>query len=140
MGKYNQATVAEIGDNSEKMCTTYFECFVYNASTAPLFYKFNIPVVRDIINIQIGRFMYLNSIGKLPPPLLGLFRSNNTYHSYLTRNRMDPHYEIHAFEISRTFIHQGPKLWSQLPIDIRNSRNVSIFMKLIKKHYILKYS
>ena len=95
--------------------------------------------MRDIINIQIGRFMYLNSIGKLPSPLHEIFRSNNTVHNYLTRNRMNPHFERHAFEISKTFIHQGPKLWSQLPNDIRISRNVRIFMRLLKRHYILQY-
>ena len=41
--------------------------------------------------------------------------------------------------VFKTFIHQGPKLWQELPFDIQNSKSLIIFNKIIKKYFINMY-
>ena len=68
--------------------------------------------------------------------IMNIFTPNSGVHNYNTRQRSVPHVNARTNMVSKTFIHQGPKLWQELPFDIQNSKSLTIFNTRIKKNYI----
>ena len=66
--------------------------------------------------------------------------SREGVHNYNTRQKYFPHVNTRRTNMaSKTFIHQGPKLWQELPFDIQNSKSLIIFNTRIKKYFINMY-
>ena len=84
--------------------------------------------------------MFQNSKNELPPPLQRLFTPNTNVHTHFTRHRNNPHIEHRSsYIISKMFVHKGPKLWFELPTDIKEVNNKKLFTKKLKKLYINDY-
>ena len=112
----------------------------YNAPSTPLFKKLNIPKLLDMFNIELGKFIYCFYTNKLPDPLLQLFIRNVEVHNIDTRNKMNPRITSGKYNItSRTFIHQGPKLWAELPINLKHAISVKSFKFKTKQIYLNNY-
>ena len=112
----------------------------YNHPTSSLFKSLAIPRLNDIFNISLGKFMFQNSKNELPPPLQRLFTPNTNVHTHFTRHRNNPHIEHRSsYIISKMFVHKGPKLWFELPTDIKEVNNKKLFTKHLKKLYINDY-
>ena len=93
-----------------------------------------------LFKIQICKFMYLFINSMLPESLMNIFTPNSGVHNYNTRQKYFPHVNTRRTNmVSKTFIHQGPKLWQELPFDIQNSKSLIIFNKIIKKYFINIY-
>ena len=75
--------------------------------------KLNIPKVDDLFKIQICKFMYLFINCMLPESFMNIFTPP---HVKTRRTNM----------VSKTLIHQGPKLWQELPFDIQNSKSCKL--------------
>jgi len=94
----------------QKQCLRNICNAKYNIDTTSLFKKQSILKLNDIINMQLGKLMYM-SIHKLaPPPVCSIFTLNTELHTHNTRRRHDPHIETRSSNIiSRTFKHKAPK-------------------------------
>jgi len=83
-------------------------------------------------------FKCINNIA--PPPLSALFSKNTDVHSYATRNKDNPRIDIaNSMIVSRTFLYRGPKLWAEIPIEIRSSISLKSFAYKLKQLYSQKY-
>ena len=112
----------------------------YNAHSDPLFKKLAIPKLVDVHKIQLCKFMFCYLHERLPTPLLTIFATNVEIHNYKTRRQFDPHVQMrHTSNIAKTFIHQSPKLWLELPIVIKSSNTTNSFSNRLKKHLISQY-
>ena len=111
----------------------------YNVHTSVLYKKLNIPKVDDLFKIQICKFMYLLINCMLPESLMNIFTPSSGVHNYNTRQKYFSHVNTRTNMVSKTFIHQGPKLWQELPFDIQNSKSLIIFNKRIKKYFMNIY-
>ena len=78
--------------------------------------------------------MFQNSKNELPLPLQTLFTPNTNVHTHFTRHRNNPHIEHRSsYNISKMFVHKGPKLSFELPTDIKEVNNKKLFTKKLKK-------
>ena len=112
----------------------------YNEPSTPLFKYLHIPKIADIFNIQLCKFMFLYSTGMLVESLQTIFTTNSNIHSHNTRHCRDPHVVTRQTScIARTFIHRAPKVWLDLPINIRTITSIDHFSSQVKKHFISLY-
>ena len=112
----------------------------YNAPSTPLFKKLNIPKLYDMYSIELGKFMYCFYTDRLPQPLSTLFTRNIDIHNRNTRNKFDPRITTSKLNItSRTFLHQGPKLWSELHDNTKHAISINSFKFKIRQQYINNY-
>lgn len=112
----------------------------YNHESAPLFKQLNVLRLEDILKLQLGKFMYSYVNGLLPQSLQTLFTTNASVHEHNTRHRSSAHIvATNNSSIARTFVHEGPKMWLSLPLNIRNSMSKNSFNFKIKKHLINQY-
>jgi hypothetical protein len=109
----------------------------YNQATAPLFKKLKILKLDDIFSQSLCKFMYSFTKGILPSSLQFLFIANTDVHNHNTRHRNDPHVTASQNSaMSRTFIHQGPKVWLDLPQQIKNCASSKSFIYNAKKFLV----
>jgi hypothetical protein len=109
----------------------------YNQATAPLFKKLKILKLDDIFSQSLCKFMYSFTKGILPSSLQFLFIANTDVHNHNTRRRNDPHVTASQNSaMSRTFIHQGPKVWLDLPQQIKNCASSKSFIYNAKKFLV----
>jgi hypothetical protein len=112
----------------------------YNAHSDPLFKRLAIPKLIDVNKIQLCKFMFCYIHEQLPTPLLTIFATNVEIHNYKTRRQFDPHVQMrHSSNIAKTFIHQSPKLWLELPIVIKSSNTAKSFSNRLTKYLISQY-
>jgi len=112
----------------------------YNAHTNPLFKQLNVAKLDDLYKLQIAKYMYNFFTKTLPPPLTTLFTSNDTIHTYDTRNKQNPH--VAQRRISRTsksLRHKGPEIWYSIPKEIISKKTIKSFSKQLKKSFINNY-
>jgi len=112
----------------------------YNAHTKPLFKNLGILTFNDMFKLQIDKFMYESSHNTLPTNFVDIFEYNYNIHNHNTRQRHEPHIAMRETAFAgNTFIHQGPKLWPQIPVEIRESRNTQSFTRKIKIAMLKEY-
>ena len=84
--------------------------------------------------------MYYFVTNKLPVSLSSLFTRNTEIHNFNTRNRHNPRITSGKNNTtSRTFLHQGPKLWSALPNNITSATSIKSFRYKLKQSYLTSY-
>ena len=112
--------------------------------TPPLFQKLNILNIFDIFKVQVGKLVYesLNCIG-LMQKIIKFTRASEV-HTHNTRYSSDGnHYNPYARTTRyglRSLQIEGGKLWSTIPITIKNSNSKTAFIRLlIKKYIVTKY-
>ena len=112
----------------------------YNEHSSPLLKKLGVPQLKDLHKIQLCRLMYNFTHDILPRSSLSdLFITNANVHAHNTRQRDDPHISRKTSFHSRTFVHQGPKLWMDLPTDIKQAVTLKSFTHHVKNHFINSY-
>ena len=104
----------------------------YTAHTGPLFRKLNILTIYQIYKYQLGCYMYKILNNYLPRLDHQLFVPNSSLHIYNTRQRD----HLHTFHCrtkcrQNTINYQGPKLWNELPIELKSVPSIYIF----KRHF-----
>ena len=103
----------------------------YLEHTNPLFYRTGILKLDDVYKLNVGVFMYgqvlSNSVATLD-------------HPYNTRHRIDPLPSFHRLTQSqRSLSFQGPLIWNQIPLQIRNSSSLKVFKRDFKKYMLETY-
>jgi hypothetical protein len=112
----------------------------YNATALPLYKNLKIPTLKDIYNIELGKFMYLHNNKQLPPSLMRCFTLNESVHTHNTRHIHDPHILTRKSNImSRSFLCKGPEMWLNLPTLIKSSGSRNSFKSQIKGYFLSKY-
>ena len=113
----------------------------YNEHTPPLFKKVLIPTLMDLFKIQMGKFIFSYVHHELPVSLVRIFARNTELHSYPTRQCNDLHIRpVKTDIVFRSFIHQGPDIWSKLPANLKQAKSICSFGTRLRKYYIEKYS
>ena len=84
--------------------------------------------------------MYQYNSNALPDIFNGIFHTNDSYHSHFTRHRTDFHQFLPRTSISQNSLRcNGIKLWNDLDNDIKRSKTVDKFKKLMKKNMLMQY-
>ena len=58
----------------------------YRSHTGPIFAKYNVLTVTDMHTLELGTFMYRNSVNELPSSFNTYFTKRSEVHNYLTRH------------------------------------------------------
>ena len=100
----------------------------YNASTSPIFKKFRILKLDDLIDLNLAKLAYNFSRHDLPLPILSLFNANTFSHRYFTRYALQPMIEKHrTTTYNKSFLCRSPALLHSLSKDIVNSESITSF-------------
>ena len=94
----------------------------FDSPSKPLFQKLGLLEFHSIYQLQLGKLMYLHNKGLINLPLKLTPLEN--FHNYNTRAKANLNYTLpHAqTNISlRSFSFAGPKLWNNIPIQIKKS-------------------
>ena len=101
------------------------------AHTTPLFHQLKILKLNDI-------FRYFTSVQMFKSINLGLFANE---HQHFTRNRDLARPLYHRLTSTQhSFTHNGPKIWNELPYDIRSIDSLRLFKKKLKQFLLNQYS
>ena len=97
--------------------------------TSPLFSRFNLLKLADIYNYSVAVYMFKNKNN---------FSSNN--HTYGTRNRNQLVSMYHRLtQTQKSISFMGPKIWNELPAEIREIDCINVFKKSVKNWYSRNY-
>ncbi len=84
--------------------------------------------------------MYQVTNKTLPHTLLNMFTMNNDVHNHLTRNRNDPRTRLRrTAKAEQSIIYKGPKLWCNLPPDLKQCKTLHCLSRALKKQLIGLY-
>ena len=112
----------------------------YDAHSNPFFARSNILKLEDLWEFELCKFVFDALHGFLPKPLSSLYMFNATVHSYITRQSRNPHVvSIRTLIARNSPSHQGPMVWSRVPVDIRNLNNRNSFKHSLKRHFLRTY-
>ena len=110
----------------------------YNAHTDVLFKQSKILKLKEMVEMEILKSVYLFTKNQLPQPLMKVFSCNVT--SYHTRQKYVPRKrKCNHDPLSKSFIAKGPRLWDDIPTDLRNSAHIKFFCSKLKNIMIEKY-
>lgn len=105
----------------------------YNDPTSPMYKSMNILKLKDLFIHEQYMFMYSFVNKLLPDPLLNLYEYHYDVHMYNTRHANDPRPpQANSSILTRSFLYQAPKLWSNLSDNLKHSRSRNIFKRRIK--------
>ena len=94
-----------------------------------------------MLNLEIAKLCFKFKNNLLPSSLSNLYTSTNLIHSHNTRSSQ------HSFFLNRqnssqglcSLSYLGTKLWSTIPINIKNSKTLSNFTVKMKLHLLSNY-
>ena len=69
----------------------------------------------------------------LPSPLSSLFVLNSDCHQYLTRQKDNLHLHTHKYSFSLRV--QGPQIWNDIPLSLRNSLTLSSYKYKLRDYF-----
>ena len=62
-------------------------------------------------------------------------------HNLNTRSSRSLVPQYHRLTLTQHAVsYKGPKVWNDLPMNIKGTRNISVFKKLLKEYFIEKYA
>ena len=98
----------------------------------PIFYNLKLMKFIDIYNYNLGVYMFKN---------IGNFESNFRVNPYLTRSgdHYAPNFQRLSLTQNQSIKFQAPKLWYQIPLEIRQCRSLTSFKKRYRSFLINKY-
>ena len=102
-------------------------CFKKNDEhTEPLFKELGILPLDKSIELKYAKFMWKLHNGLLPESLSKNFRSNPRSGYSISHSRLE--------SLSKFVLFAGPKLWRDLPNDLRKKPSLVSFTKAYKRH------
>ena len=124
----------------QNKCVRHICKLSYNESTSSSIKKLGIVKISHIFKIQLGKLMYSFSNGQLPKSLLCLFTQNVDVHQHNTRHHKDPHVVSRKSSVvSKSFIHAAPKIWFELPANIKACKTTKSFKYKLKSYFVDQY-
>lgn len=118
--------------------------FVFHANflahTAPIFYQLKLLNIFDLYNMNIAIFMYLCFNNLIPKSISICFKLKSEIHDYNTRNPLDYNLPLARTNISMNSIfYKGPKIWNDLPLNIKSSPSLNVFKRRYKELLLERY-
>jgi len=105
----------------------------YNTHTKPLFNKLNLLNIDQIKYLQICELMYRYEKNLLPSAFISLFTSSTqTIQTRSNRSYLCPYVRTNVRKFSIGY--QGPLIWNNLPITIKNATGFPQFKKLTRAY------
>ena len=112
----------------------------FRTHTNPLFHSHRILKLEDIYNFQLGTLMHNLKAGVLPLALANLFKTNNQFHQYATRNASAYHLpKVRTTFTFNTLVCTGPRFWNSLDANIKQSVSLSVFKQKLKAYFLNNY-
>ena len=108
----------------------------------PLFKKQNLLCFDDIVELEIGKFMFSVENRILDPIFLEMFEKTNERHTRCTRQatRNDfIHPKTKLSVVKRTITYTGVTTWNKIPSEIKISKTKAMFSKKLSYHLRQKY-
>ena len=124
------------------------------AHTAPLFKELKILKLKDIYELRIIQFLYDSINGISPIQFKSWFTLSANLHSHATRtNSTNLEDNSELTETNNLFIPYvrttyyglksikvtGPKIWNNIPHNIKNIESRNVFIRTLKRHLLLQY-
>ena len=102
----------------------------FRENTSPLFKRLNLLKIEDIYKYNLLIHMH----GQISKGAFG------PLHDINTRNRSEPQSVFHRLTLCQHSVSfMGPKLWGQLPANIKEIKNVHSFKRTLKRYVIDQY-
>ena len=109
----------------------------YLSHSNPLFVKLKILPIFQLYEYNLGIFMFLFNKEMLPEIFSSLFIKNIDIHEYNTRSKLHFRVQYGRTSFSHSLVtYQGPKLWNDLPSNIKNSLSLNSFKRKFKKNLL----
>ena len=108
----------------------------------PLFKKQNLLFFDDIVELEIGKFMYTVENRTLDAIFLDMFEKTNQRHTRCTRQATRNDFILPKTKLSvvkRTIKYTGAITWNKIPSPIKNSKTKATFSKKFSEHLRQKY-
>ncbi len=106
----------------------------------PLYCKIKVLPLDILISIEYGKTMYKFQKKLLPPVFDSYF--NKPSHSHSTRFSSNNNFCLTRAESAKDYSllrYIGPKTWLQIPINIRESLSLKVFVNSYRNHLIGNY-
>ena len=107
----------------------------YLHPTKLLFEEYKMLNIFDLYKKEAAIFMYKYKTGQLPSSFDGLFTINGYNHTYDTRKKEDFRIPMRK---GKNIFTTGPKIWNDLPNDLKEAKNLTTFKLRVKKHLLGK--
>ena len=102
----------------------------------------NLLCFDDIVELEIGKFMYSIENKTLDTTFLEMFQKTNKRHTRCTRQASRNDFVPPKTRLSttkRTIIYTGAITWNRIPSEIKNSKSKATFCKAFSKYLREKY-
>ena len=119
----------------QKKAVRYIDNAKYNTHTDPLFCKFKILKVPDIVDYNCGTFMYKLTNNLLPTSFYNTFTKIRNFERSLNYQLQNTTKKSLQSFPSYTL----PKLWNGLPLQLKRSNSLNIFKRKYLIHLTEKY-
>ena len=124
------------------MCKLVLNRSKYENSKQSLFDLHWLPI-KARISFKVLTYMYNCSVGKAPSYLTDLLTNQVSKRTLRSSESSVGNYDI-PFNKNKTFSDRsfsfiGPKLWNDLPMNVKNSKSVDIFKHRLKSFYFENY-
>ena len=133
-GKSNTKLLSQI-QILQKKSLRYIANSKYNSHVNPLFVKYNVLNVNDMVYLNMGIFMYQYTYNNLPSLFNDLFKKLCTHDRNLNyRSNM-----INSSFLKSLPSNSLPNYWNSLNITLKRSTSLSMFKKGLKNHLQMQY-
>ena len=112
---------------------------LWNGGRRPPFHR----TVRQRISFKILLIVYKALLGQTPSYISELLKFKSNEHTHNLRSSLDtlllqiPSYKTKITLGDRAFACAAPKLWNNLPLEIRKSPSVNVFKSKLKAHLFI---
>ena len=118
---------------AQRKCIRVIANVKKSSHTEPLFKKYGILKFKDIYRLNVASYVYLNR---------QCFMEPNTSHRYNTRsniNDLSPSFQRLTLTQNQSIYFQGPRIWNEIPVCVRESPSLFSFKKSFKKFTLSSY-
>ena len=137
MGIYLSNKFTPVRNSTKEIDTNYIFSIPFDTHTFVLSnLQYTLPFTK-INDYLIANFMFKYEIGLLPNIFDTFFSKNSSIHSYNTRQSNV--YHIHSVRLTFSQFclrFKGPKLWNNVPENIKLIKNLNMFKKKIKSIFL----
>ena len=95
------------------------------------YWNVSIPVISLFLSKISNQVLFPSPL--LPSPLSSLFVLNSDCHQYLTRQKDNLHLHTHKYSFSLRV--QGPQIWNDIPLSLRNSLTPSSYKHKLRDYF-----
>nr|CAB3266990.1 reverse transcriptase [Phallusia mammillata] len=114
----------------------------YRCRATPLYHDLRLLKFKDIYKLEVAKLLHSFHTGALPSTYNSLFTPITSVHHYNTRRAENQNYfhpRVNTAFGTRSICHRGPKVWEDLPRDIKSLSRLSSFKKQLRLYLLRQY-